>query len=83
MKFAAWNIRGMNASYKYNEISKVIVEYKLSLLCLLETKVASWNVNKIKRKCIPNWKLLHNCPSKGVGKVWFVWDDRRLEVNLV
>lgn len=54
-KFASWNIRGLNAPHKYKEINETIVDYKLSLLCLVDNKVNYKNIDKIKRKCIPHW----------------------------
>ncbi|KAM7465811.1 hypothetical protein LguiB_013373 [Lonicera macranthoides] len=83
LKFASWNIRGLNAPHKCKEIGKVIEEFRLNMLCLVENKVNFQNIEKIKRKCLPRWNLIHNCPANGVGRVWFTWDDCRLDMDLL
>lgn len=83
LKFASWNIRGLNAPHKYKEIGKVIDDYLLSLLCLLKNKLNFRNIEKIKRKCLAQWRHIHNCLVNGVGRVWFAWDDGLLDVDLL
>ena len=53
IKFASWNIRGMNAPYKFREVRKAIDDYNLHLLCIVESKVNKRNIDAIKLKAIP------------------------------
>jgi len=39
IKYISWNIRGMGKNFKLNIMKKIIKEYKLEVICLLETKI--------------------------------------------
>ena len=83
IRLVSWNIRGMNASYKYREIRKFIDEPHLSFICLVENKVHWRNIDRIKRKCLPQWAFLHKCSMNRVGRVFVAWDPNVLDVSLI
>ena len=74
IKLASWNIRGMNAPYKFREVRKAIVDYNLHLLCIVESKVNKRNIDAIKLRAIPQWEFVHNCGTNNVARVWVTWD---------
>jgi exonuclease III len=48
MKFLIWNITGLNKPFKQKEIVKMIRRLKLSIVCLVETRVKQENSLRIK-----------------------------------
>lgn len=59
---ACWNIRGVNTPIKQLEVKKLIVDNKLSLLVLNETRVKLFNHSRV-LKYICSWKALSNYNS--------------------
>jgi exonuclease III len=39
MNFLIWDVRGLNHPSKQKEVVSMIKRYKISLICLIETKV--------------------------------------------
>jgi exonuclease III len=53
MKVLSWNIRGLNKAFKQREIRKVIRLWKISILCLVETKVRQENMDRVISNTLP------------------------------
>lgn len=54
----AWNIRGFNKSHKHRDVIDFIAVNRVSLLCLVETKVSQVKVGKIMRKFGVGWEYV-------------------------
>lgn len=74
MKILVWNIRGFNKSLKHKEVKKILRCNKVSILCLIETKVKESNVRKVKDIICPNWLMVHNYSTNPLGRIWICWD---------
>lgn len=60
MKLVVWNIRGLNDLFKQKEVTSFVRRVKVSLICLLETRVKVEKAEKIKENFVPRWRFLHN-----------------------
>jgi hypothetical protein len=74
MKVLSWNIRGLNKAFKQREIGKVIRLWKISILCLVETKVRQENMDRVISATLPGWEILHNYGVNCYGRIWICWD---------
>lgn len=83
MKFISWNVRGLNNPLKQKEISKMVVRLKLSIICLVETRVQQENSKKIVDSMLPGWNFFHNYSKHLLGKVWICWDPSIASLSLV
>jgi exonuclease III len=60
MKILVWNVRGLNNPFKQREIRKMLRRLKISLFCLVETRVKFDKADAIKEFLVPGWDWFHN-----------------------
>ena len=80
IKFAAWNISGLNDPLKQKEVISFVMVHSLSVVCLLETRVRVSNKDKNFTSIFPSWCLLYNYDHALLGRIWVCWNPR--EVNI-
>jgi exonuclease III len=83
MNILICNIRGLNMPLKQKGVTKMIKQFKVSILCLVETRVKQENCLKIKAAMIPSWGLIHNYSSHRLGRIWVCWDPNIFYVMAV
>lgn len=72
MKILSWNVRGLNDSYKQDEIKKAINKLHPYLFALAETRVKLANVS-IAKNLLPQYTLGNNYSSHYNGGLWMLW----------
>ncbi|XP_074347302.1 uncharacterized protein LOC141686147 [Apium graveolens] len=82
MKFASWNVRGLNKGPRQKELQNFVSMYNISLMGILETKVKAHNSVGISKKFNRKWKWLFNYESHHNGRVWVGWDPSIWTVTL-
>ena len=75
MNLGSWNVRGLNKRSHQKEVIHFILQNKISLVGLLETKVKSMNFDKITRKINKNWRWDSNLSHHGNGRIIIGWDN--------
>lgn len=76
----AWNMRGFNKPRKQKAVRNWVRTAKLSLGCLVETRVQEVNFQRIFTATFPGWQCLHNYSHHRLGRIWVCWSD---EVEVV
>ena len=71
----AWNMRGFNQPRKQKAVRYWVKAAKLSIGCLLETKVKEEKFNKVFDATFPGWSYVHNYSSHRLGRIWVCWSD--------
>ncbi|CDY09502.1 BnaC02g20440D [Brassica napus] len=71
----AWNMRGFNQPRKQKVVRYWVKAAKLSIGCLLETKVKEENFTKVFDAIFPGWSCVHNYSSHRLGRIWVCWSD--------
>lgn len=80
----SWNIRGLNCSLKQSGITSLITKYKVVVLGILETRIKEGNWCDIwKRFQLPQWSLVHNYSSSDQGRIWIIFDSRRVSITVI
>lgn len=80
----AWNMRGFNEPRKHNTVKYWVRSAKLSLGCLVETRVQEEKFEEIFTATFPpSWKCLHNYSHHRLGRIWVCWSDDEVEVQPV
>ena len=72
MKILSWNVRGLNDSYKNDEIKKAINKLHPYLFALVETRVKLANVS-IAKKLLPQYAFANNYSCHYNGRLWMLW----------
>ncbi|XP_050217888.1 uncharacterized protein LOC126668749 [Mercurialis annua] len=71
-----WNIRGLNDPIKHSEVRKWIVNHKLSLIAIVETRVRSINIDKAWRSLnMKGWKRISNYNFYDLGRIWVIFKN--------
>ncbi|GJR37131.1 RNA-directed DNA polymerase, eukaryota [Tanacetum coccineum] len=84
LKLAAWNIRGMGTLDKQNEIQKLILENKISICAILETRAKGKEVERICSKIFNNWNWCTNMNKCSKGcRIALGWDSKVVNVNVI
>ena len=78
---ACWNIKGLNALLKQLEVKKMILDHKLSPVCLIETRVSMILKPVVVNSVFKDWKMLDNYNSHDLGRIWIGWDPRILKIT--
>ena len=78
INFACWNIRGLNVTPKQLEAKKMLIDLKLSLVSLVETRVRIINKPNVIKSVFKEWDMLDNYNSHSLGRIWVGWDPRIL-----
>ena len=83
MKWSFWNVRGMNKRYKQKEIKQFLLNNKVSLAGLIETRVKENNTSTTINSIAAGWKCLNNYKDAVNGRIWIIWDDSWYEVKMI
>ncbi|XP_071738847.1 uncharacterized protein [Rutidosis leptorrhynchoides] len=75
ISFASWNIRGLNLTPKHNEVIDVVNSNHLCVCTVLESHVASPNLNRIGNSIFPSWSWASNASVCMAGtRILVGWD---------
>lgn len=68
-KVLVWNVRGLNSPSKQKEIKNFMVAKKISLCCLVETKVKNEKLSVIQDSMFRGWCLASNFSKVKGGRI--------------
>jgi exonuclease III len=68
------NVRGLNMPLKQKEVRKMVRKLRISILCLVETRVKQENFSKIVVSMLPGWEVINNYSAHILGRIWVCWD---------
>ena len=83
VKFAAWNIRGLNDPLKQKEVCSFVVSHALDFVCILETQVRASNKDKIFNSLLPGWRLIHNYDHALLGRILICGNPEKVSIDVV
>ena len=69
MKWFFWNVRGMNKRYKQKEIKLLLLQNKVSMAGLIETRVKEKNMKIVLKGIVPGWKMINNYNASPNGRI--------------
>ena len=81
MKWLFWNVRGINKRYKQKEIKLLLLQNKINMAGLIETRVKEKNRKTVLNGIVPGWKMINNYNVSPNGRIWLIWDDNWYEVK--
>ncbi|KAH0898507.1 hypothetical protein HID58_048075, partial [Brassica napus] len=70
----AWNMREFNMPRKQKAVKYWVKAAKLSLGCLLETRVHEDNFQEVFDATFPGWSYIHNYSHHRLGRIWATGD---------
>jgi len=83
----SWNVRGINAPWKWNAIRNKVVESKCDIICFQETKKEGFDSRFLKNVCPNEFDAFDLLPSIGAsGGILIAWKSslfsgERLMIN--
>ena len=83
IKLAAWNIRGLNDPLKKKEIRSFVRVHSIRVVCILETRVKSSNMDRICASILPGWGLIHNYDHALLGRIWVCWNTSVVSIDAI
>ncbi|KAK3204593.1 hypothetical protein Dsin_018639 [Dipteronia sinensis] len=83
INLTCWNIRGLNATPKQLEVRKMLLDHKLSLVCLIKTRVRFNNKPLVVNSVFKDWDMLDNYNSHGLERIWIGWDPKILKITKI
>ena len=83
MKWLFWNVRGMNKRYKQKEIKLLLLQNKVTMAGLIETRVKEKNMKTVRKRIVPGWKMLNNYTDSPNGRIWLVWVDNWYKIKVI
>ncbi|XP_024964142.1 uncharacterized protein LOC112504433 [Cynara cardunculus var. scolymus] len=84
IKFASWNIRGLNALIKQREVRDFIRVKSLSLCCIIESKVLPSNLGDVSGRVFGSWNWVSNGLSCTQGtRLIIAWDPSVLSLIVI
>lgn len=79
----SWNVRGLNRVAKNKEVSSRLFNLNPKVAILLETRVRQNNFDKCKKRLEKKWQVIENYSHSVNGRIWILWDDKRIEVKKI
>ena len=83
MIISCWNIRGLNQPQKQKEIVRLILEKKIDVMGIVETKVKLANQIKINNNMFPNWHFVTNSTTELTGRIWVGWNPDKIKLTVL
>lgn len=83
IKFRTWNIRGLNASEKKKKVDYLLRSHEPSYCILVEMRVKKQKRDKIMRKRFNCWKLIDNYNNHENGRIWGLYREDMLNLNII
>ncbi|KAK9667987.1 hypothetical protein RND81_13G026500 [Saponaria officinalis] len=84
MILSSWNIRGLNAPSKQQEIRAFLLLHKVDLVGILETWVREHNGMGVQRSVLSqSWKLVSNYQCHDNGRIWVAWKSSRVHLEVI
>ena len=83
VKFAAWNIRGLNDPLKQKEIRSFVMTHELDFVCILKTRVRFSNKDRIFNSILPGWSFFHNYDQALLGRIWICGNPKKVSLYVV
>lgn len=80
---ASWNIRGLNNPKKQEDIAIFLKKHRISLVCLLETKVKKEKEQQIANHIFRNWSWVTNANNDSKGRIWVAWLPNIYDVEII
>ena len=83
VKFASWNIRGLNDPLKQREVRSFIESQTLDFVCILETRVRASNKDRIFTTILPGWRMFHNYDHALLGRIWICGNPDKVSNDVI
>lgn len=71
----SWNVRRFTEPARAKEALKILVEYKVGLFALVETKVKKVNFDRITNRMGDKWRWIENYDCNESGRIVVDWDS--------
>ncbi|XP_059441719.1 uncharacterized protein LOC132174022 [Corylus avellana] len=71
---------GLNHPSQQKEVVSMIKRHKVSLICLIETRVKENKADKVKACIVPDWDYVFNYDKHYLGRIWICWNNSDFEV---
>ncbi|KAL2230513.1 UNVERIFIED_CONTAM: hypothetical protein Sindi_1645700 [Sesamum indicum] len=82
LNIAIWNVRGLNKRDHQLAVKDLVVEFRLHLIGLFETRLRLHNVPRIQSFLLPQWKWFVDYATVG-NHIWLAWDDNYTDVDVL
>ena len=79
----SWNVRGMNAPNKQEDIYLFLQRHRVGLIGFLETKVQNSKIDDVMHRVCPNWTWIHNATTEERGRIILSWHPRKYRVKII
>ncbi|KAH0698460.1 hypothetical protein KY284_012675 [Solanum tuberosum] len=77
-----WNIRGLNKRHKQKEVKQFLLNKRIRLAGIVETRVKEHNMTKILQAIAPGWDIHSNYQDAINGRIWLLWDPNCYDITL-
>ncbi|KAK3193257.1 hypothetical protein Dsin_024567 [Dipteronia sinensis] len=82
-RLIARKLRGLNSTPKQSEVRKLLLDYNISLVCLIKTRVRINKKTLVANSVFKDWDMIDNCNSHSPGRIWVGWDPRILNFTKI
>ena len=79
----SWNVRGLNAPNKQEDVKNFLHKHGVKLVALLETKMKKENVNQIASRVFVGWQWYTNAEIVPKVRVWVAWQEATFQVHVI
>ena len=83
VKFASWNIRGLNDPLKQREVRSFVKSQALDFIYHVETRVRASNRDRIFSSLLPGWRLFHNYEHALLGRIWICGNPEKVSIDVI
>lgn len=77
-----WNVMGMNKEARHREIYSSLLDFKVPIITLLETRIKETNADRIRNK-LGSWKIEDNYKDHSIGRISILWKTTEKSLQLI
>lgn len=74
MIIGAWNVRGINGHLTQNKVANLAWNHKISIFCLIETKLRFDRIEPFINRKFSGWKWCSNLDTVEGGRILVIWN---------
>lgn len=83
INLVAWNVRSLNKRDCQNAVRELIVEFKLELIGLVETRENAQNVLTVQQCINTKWSWFVDYVNGPGNRIWIGWNNQEVDVHII
>lgn len=83
MRWAFWNLRGLNKAFKQRELGFLLRTNKINFAGLIEPRIKKEKATGSLKQFAKGWEMAHNYDHSPRGRIWINWKAHEVDIQII